>query len=708
LGGRKVRKRILNRLIADEKGQALMMVLVLILLGGLIIAPMLSYMSTGIKAGKEVYENKMYELYAADAGIEDALWYLQSDERLKEIDPGYVPGDPDWTVDDIVWPLEYQFGDPINDKEVKVDINRIWILKDLLDLPDEMPEEGDSEYGNDHWTLIGALNTDVVPMNNYVVDITTDEDGLVLVDHIGVWMPQGYAYADNGSVEINGVAFRDPDDEIPHRGGTALIWDFSGTTFKDLSDISPPPGEGQTPAEKFPPSMRLSFDYTITPFSEARGFFPWIKLDDDRIAWDTQAGLYHIESQAAFDLETEEGTKVEAYVPRAPRRYTTGSGGASSAIRGDYIAIGNSLMTNSWQQRRWERVGGQYRWVYYYPAPPWSYTDTQTNCRGTFFSESSATINNDAVPDDAQIQKAYLYWTAWWTTNGADTQVTLKVNGVPITPKEVDGVPVGPAGTVLRDRQYVLSTSGSNGYQYACFANVTNQVKAITTDVNGTEFTVGGVDAVPATRGDGTLVNQSTNAGWSMIIIYSSAELDSHQIYLYDKLAYLWNYYGASAEFTILGFEVPEGDSDAKLAIFAAEGDAWISPDHVKFRGEDTGWHYLGDNGTYPSTSDPNPWNNVFNGYSSSPGFTPGELVGQPAGEISGVDIDIYTEDRYGNPLSDYVDEGDTSASIKIETVGHGSGCDGIMLTYVVFSVRSTLVPAGEEFEVGTMTYEIK
>jgi hypothetical protein len=47
------------------------------LVGGLIIAPLLAYMGTGIKVGKEVYEERMAELYAADAGIEDALWCLK-------------------------------------------------------------------------------------------------------------------------------------------------------------------------------------------------------------------------------------------------------------------------------------------------------------------------------------------------------------------------------------------------------------------------------------------------------------------------------------------------------------------------------------------------------------------------------------------------------------------------------------------------------
>jgi len=68
-------KRIANKLITDEKGQAFVLVLILLLVGALITAPALGFMSTGLMAG-QVYEEKMDELYAADAGVEDGLWHL--------------------------------------------------------------------------------------------------------------------------------------------------------------------------------------------------------------------------------------------------------------------------------------------------------------------------------------------------------------------------------------------------------------------------------------------------------------------------------------------------------------------------------------------------------------------------------------------------------------------------------------------------------
>ena len=72
-------KRTLNKSIRDEKGQALLIVVILMLVGGLIIAPLLGFMSTGLIAG-QVFEVKMEGLYAADAGIENACWKLLNGE----------------------------------------------------------------------------------------------------------------------------------------------------------------------------------------------------------------------------------------------------------------------------------------------------------------------------------------------------------------------------------------------------------------------------------------------------------------------------------------------------------------------------------------------------------------------------------------------------------------------------------------------------
>lgn len=701
-----MKPKVLKRLMSGERGQVLIMVLAMMLVSALIIAPMLSHVGSGIKTGKEVYEERMKLFYAADAGVEDALWYLQSADRIIQLDSGWEPDDTDWSKG-------YSLPNQINGDDVDVTISYEWVLEGI---------HGPNPQVNDQMRVAGYFNTD--ESTNYIADFITEEadDN---VNQMGVWLPHGYQYVEN-SVTFNGVPIGQSLNEYPsgpirdrmseilhlvqnptqtdHRDGTALLWNFSSTEFRDLSDLmTPPTGGGITPGEQFPPTLRLSFDFVYpTGVTEPNVFFPWIKIPSG-IAWDPDIGFYHIDSTGTVPDGPAAGksTTAEAYIACGTPKYASGTGGTSSSIQGDYIAIGNSLMTECWWEHGW------WWWLQIDPGPPCNHP-CQYNCRGTYFNESYATVNGAAVPSDAVIKKAFLYWTAWWTTDGADDYVTLKVNNTLVTPTNGDGLPStedDDPGGVFRDRSYVLETSGSNGYQYSCFADVTAEVTGVTDTVNGTKFTVGGVDAIPAdTCAQSPLWRQATNAGWSMIIVYASEDVEAHQIYLYDQLAYLWGEYGATAEFTILGFEAPEEDRDAKLTIFAAEGDEWIDPDYARFKGQQYAtYYYLGDS----SYHDPNYYKNVFNGYSSATGFTPEELDGQPYGEIEGVDIDTYTEDRYGTSLSNIVQPGDTEAKIRIQTVGSGLGCDGIMLSYVVFSVRSTLVSGGEEFAVGTMSYEI-
>lgn len=68
-------KRILNKLMRDEAGQAFILALIMLLLGGLIMAPLLGFMGGGLKAG-QAYEKRTAELYAADSGVENALWQI--------------------------------------------------------------------------------------------------------------------------------------------------------------------------------------------------------------------------------------------------------------------------------------------------------------------------------------------------------------------------------------------------------------------------------------------------------------------------------------------------------------------------------------------------------------------------------------------------------------------------------------------------------
>jgi hypothetical protein len=716
--------KLLTQMMRKQAGQALPMVLVLLALGAMIIVPTLVLTTTNLKATR-VVDQKTREVYAADAGIEHALWHLQSEQRLALLPPPDANGH-----------IAYPLSDDVNAKGVSVAIEPAWLLSNLPDLglPLDEPVLHDTDYANDLWTVIGAINIDNT--HNYIVDITTSESADTVVDHIAVWLPQGYSYAP-GSVKINGVAIggnalvKEPDAQLSrsYRGGTALIWNYGyPTTFKNLSDIAP----GAPPTAKFPPSMRLSFNYNVTPFVEAKGFFPWMKLSSGgRVAWDSDAGFYHVESTGTTP-ETGTSTTVEAYVPKGVRRYVSGSSGATSAIQGDYIAIGNSLMTCYWGNCSSCCSGNPYR---NYAPVPVIFTATAGYLLTAVERESYATVDPNGVPPDAKIERAYLYWTAWlrgktvWTDQGQtppwtwspestapqyvkdwlkvhayDGNALLAVNGTKVTPKNAGD----PYGTVGADTWYI--SEGSNNvqpsYQYACFADVTAQVTAAKPDrlLSNTTFTVAGVHAHPAACADDNW-NRSSNAGWSMVIIYSSAQKKTHQIYLYAGCEHL---YGSSHEFTITGFATPSAadlggeTNEAKMTVFASEGDSGIQDEYLGFKGQQT---------TYNQLYDVSNTQYVFNSMSSAVGFTAQPInTCQATSEISGIDIDTYTAVKPDGItlLSSIVKPLDTSANIKV-TSGHAPNSgDGFEVIYVVFSVRSTAIPAGQAFDVGTMMYRIQ
>ena len=60
----------------DEKGQSLPLALIALAVGALIVAPFLGYSGNAL-SGSRVYEQAITERYAADAGVEYAIWRLQ-------------------------------------------------------------------------------------------------------------------------------------------------------------------------------------------------------------------------------------------------------------------------------------------------------------------------------------------------------------------------------------------------------------------------------------------------------------------------------------------------------------------------------------------------------------------------------------------------------------------------------------------------------
>jgi len=353
---------LLNKSARDEKGQTLILVLVLLLVGGLIIAPLLAYMGNGIRTGL-VFEKKTDELYAADAGVEDGLWQIKYDNLDLLTDPKAYAA-YDYSTE---WP--YQLDEEVNDKDVDGTIENIWIPKDLIPPSETQAEVIIEGSGGDPPKMM--ITGNVPSEAEYRIKLTyyAEEGEELKVETLGVWLPGGFSYvADSSNLEDDtSAAYYSVPVTEPHCGGQAVVWSFNPPVlFADFPGI-----EGPSPF-----TTNITFQFG-GPSGRSPATVSWIDTDFDlyggiTYTWDADTKVYRVTSQAG-------DTELEAYTAKSEIREMGG------AIAGDYRAIGNSLMVDLY--------GG---------SPP---------IRDTLLDESDAEVSD--IPSDAEVAAAYLYWSGW-------------------------------------------------------------------------------------------------------------------------------------------------------------------------------------------------------------------------------------------------------------------------------------------------------
>ena len=239
-------KIAMKSLVRDEKGQALVLVLILLLVGGLIIAPLLAYMGTGLIAGK-VYERRTDELYAADAGVEDAVWKIQHQvDEVKALTQCYQS--TNYTISDV------------NGKTVDVTLTLMTLSNDPFDYRVVSTATGDgsgtqieayvtSVYGdysgitNQVITSRGEIdikNADVTPLEGenapveyYTGDWPTADE---LAQYYWQYVKDETPY-DSDTIDINGVdmdlgpLYRDGELDIKNSSNDAATLTLTETIY---------------------------------------------------------------------------------------------------------------------------------------------------------------------------------------------------------------------------------------------------------------------------------------------------------------------------------------------------------------------------------------------------------------------------------------------------------------------------------------------
>ncbi|MDH4366679.1 MAG: hypothetical protein OEV57_00875 [Dehalococcoidia bacterium] len=217
-------KAIVRRLIKEEGGQALLLAVILLLVAGLAVASLLSFMGTGLRLNP-VYEGRVAELYAADAGVEDAVWKIQH-----PLQAGYLPcsvGNP---------PREYNITD-INGRFVKVTIE--YVSAGVYNVTSiAVTFDGGNTAAIDSATEVNAYVTPTNLYGNYsgLLDhiVTTqgiiDEQGKQYLNYTTENAPvEGYIGAWPTAAELAEFYWQDVRNAVPYSSSTLDVKDHTAT-----------------------------------------------------------------------------------------------------------------------------------------------------------------------------------------------------------------------------------------------------------------------------------------------------------------------------------------------------------------------------------------------------------------------------------------------------------------------------------------------
>ncbi len=205
--------RFLKQVISSEQGQALPVVLILLVLGGLTIAPSLSYATTSLNSGRLLQES-VNGIYAADAGVEDTLWRLENG----------VPPSP-------------QLPENINQLAVAIQTEDKGAYTLYLG---ELIQPGEH---SDYLSVDGEIVWDEgAQAYKYTLTVTWQPDSgepIIHLTSVGARLPIGYSYqAGSAAGFADNLSTDEPDEIVDAQGAYLLNWEFSSPS-PSVSESNP-------------------------------------------------------------------------------------------------------------------------------------------------------------------------------------------------------------------------------------------------------------------------------------------------------------------------------------------------------------------------------------------------------------------------------------------------------------------------------------
>ena len=266
--------RLLKQMISSEKGQALPIVLGLLVLGGLTIASGLGYTATSLKSSRLLEEN-VRGIYAADAGMEDALWSLAN---------GWLPG--------------MYLPELINQMTVFTQTEEKGTYTLYLG---ELIEPGEH---SDYLEVDGEIVWDEeAEAYKYTVTVTWQPDSgtpVIHLEEIGARLPLDYSYQPGSAASFEeNLSTDEPDETLDALGTYLLNW--------ELGPPSPSVSENET--------VRTQTFYILGEGSQ-EGNYTWAVANRDDIgaAGEITGTSYKITATAKRPENGETTAKIVADV----------------------------------------------------------------------------------------------------------------------------------------------------------------------------------------------------------------------------------------------------------------------------------------------------------------------------------------------------------------------------------------------------------
>ena len=207
-------KRTLRKIIKGQKGQALPIVLILLVIGGLLIVPTLNYASTSLK-GHQVVEMDTLELYSADSGVEDAIYWLPQLETGNSTEP--------WIWDGSNWTRNSY---DINERGVNVTVSNVsaGYTKAYKITSTATSGDGGNATIEAYIKVTGFLYNSITTNGNVTINSGSVVNGTVQ-------LPDEENLVNNG--EINGDNIIEPMEWPTAENISAFYWE-------DVKDLEPP------------------------------------------------------------------------------------------------------------------------------------------------------------------------------------------------------------------------------------------------------------------------------------------------------------------------------------------------------------------------------------------------------------------------------------------------------------------------------------